>query len=330
VDLDAFVAANEPTWKRLEQLVQRHRRLTGAEVDELVDLYQRTATHLSVVRTASGGGVLVGSLSSLVARARSAVIGAHAPAWRELVRFFTVSFPVAAYQARRWWFGAALASLLVAYVVGAWVVANPDVQASLGTPEEVRQLVQRDFADYYSQDPAASFAGQVWVNNAWVSLQVIASAILLGLPIPYILFTNVVNAGAIGGLMTAHGKSDVFWGLILPHGLLELTAVFLAAGAGMRLGWTVIDPGPRPRLEAVAEQGRVVISVGLGLVVVLLVSGLIEAVITPSGLPTWARIGVGVTAEVLFLAYVTVLGRRALAAGETGDIERAPDVAPSV
>jgi uncharacterized membrane protein SpoIIM required for sporulation len=330
VDLDAFVAANEPTWKRLEQLVQRHRRLTGAEVDELVDLYQRTATHLSVVRTASGDGVLVGSLSSLVARARSAVIGAHAPAWRELVRFFTVSFPVAAYQARRWWFGAALASLLVAYVVGAWVVANPDVQASLGTPEEVRQLVQRDFADYYSQDPAASFAGQVWVNNAWVSLQVIASAILLGLPIPYILFTNVVNAGAIGGLMTAHGKSDVFWGLILPHGLLELTAVFLAAGAGMRLGWTVIDPGPRPRLEAVAEQGRVVISVGLGLVVVLLVSGLIEAVITPSGLPTWARIGVGVTAEVLFLAYVTVLGRRALAAGETGDIERAPDVAPSV
>jgi uncharacterized membrane protein SpoIIM required for sporulation len=330
VDLDAFVAANEPTWKRLEQLLQRHHRLTGAEVDELVDLYQRTATHLSVVRTASGDGVLVGSLSSLVARARSAVIGAHAPAWRELVRFFTVSFPVAAYQARRWWFGAALASLLVAYVVGAWVVANPDVQASLGTPEEVRQLVQRDFADYYSQDPAASFAGQVWVNNAWVSLQVIASAILLGLPIPYILFTNVVNAGAIGGLMTAHGKGDVFWGLILPHGLLELTAVFLAAGAGMRLGWTVIDPGPRPRLEAVSEQGRVVISVGLGLVVVLLVSGLIEAVITPSGLPTWARIGVGVTAEVLFLAYVTVLGRRALAAGETGDLERAPDVAPSV
>ncbi|HWL98677.1 MAG TPA: stage II sporulation protein M [Nocardioidaceae bacterium] len=330
MDLDAFVAANEPTWKRLEQLVQRHRRLTGAEVDELVDLYQRTATHLSVVRTASGDGVLVGSLSSLVARARSAVIGAHAPAWRELVRFFTVSFPVAAYQARRWWFGAAVASLLVAYVVGAWVVANPDVQASMGTPEEVRQLVQRDFADYYSQDPAASFAGQVWVNNAWVSLQVIASAILLGLPIPYILFTNVVNVGAIGGLMTAHGKGDVFWGLILPHGLLELTAVFLAAGAGMRLGWTVIDPGPRPRLEAVAEQGRAVISVGLGLVVVLLVSGLIEAVITPSGLPTWARIGVGVAAEVIFLAYVTVLGRRALAAGETGDLERAPDVAPSV
>jgi uncharacterized membrane protein SpoIIM required for sporulation len=329
VDLDAFVATHRPTWKRLEQLVRRHRRLTGAEVDELVELYQRTATHLSVVRTASTDGVLVGNLSSLVARARSAVTGAHAPAWRELLRFFTVSFPVVAYQARRWWLGAGLASLAVAYVIGVWVAANPEVQAALGTPEDIRRLVERDFADYYSENPAASFAGQVWVNNAWVSLQVIASAILLGIPIPYILLTNAANGGAIGGLMAAHGKADIFWGLILPHGLLELTAVFLAAGAGMRLGWTAIDPGPRKRAEALAEQGRAVVSVGLGLVVVLLVSGLIEAGVTPSGLPTWARVGIGVVAEVLFLAYVVVFGRRALAAGATGDVERAPDVAPS-
>jgi uncharacterized membrane protein SpoIIM required for sporulation len=189
--------------------------------------------------------------------------------------------------------------------------------------------VGRDFVDYYSQNPAASFASQVWVNNAWVSLQVIASAVLLGVPIPYILLLNAANAGAIGGLMAAHGKADVFWGLVLPHGLLELTAVFLAAGAGMRLGWTVIDPGPRRRAQVLAEQGRAVLSVGLGLVVVLLVSGLIEAGVTPSALPTWARVGVGIIAEVLFLAYVVVFGRRALAAGETGDVERPPDVAPS-
>lgn len=329
MDLDAFVAAHRPTWTRLEQLLRRRRRLTGAEVDELVELYQRTATHLSAVRTASADSVLVGNLSSLVARARSAVTGAHAPAWADLRRFFVVSFPVVAYQARRWWLGAALASVAVAYVIGVWVANSPDVQATLGTPEEIRRLVSRDFADYYSREPAASFAGQVWVNNAWISLQVIASAVLLGLPIPVILLTNAANGGAIGGLMAAHGKADIFWGLILPHGLLELTAVFLAAGAGMRLGWAVIDPGPRRRAEALAEQGRAVMSVALGLVVVLLVSGLLEAGVTPSGLPTWARVGIGVLAEVAFLAYVVVLGRRALTAGETGDVERPPDVAPS-
>ncbi|MPZ97513.1 MAG: stage II sporulation protein M, partial [Propionibacteriales bacterium] len=222
MDMDAFVAAHEPTWQRLDWLVRHRRRLDGPEVDELVELYQQTLTHLSTVRSASTDALLVGRLSGLTARARSAVTGANAPARRELVRFFVVSFPAAAYHARRWWLGAALASIVVGYVVGVWVATNPEVQAAIGTPDEIKQLVERDFADYYSQAPAASFAGQVWVNNAWVSAQVIVSAILLGLPIPYILFQNAANAGVIGGLMAANGKAEVFWGLLIPHGLLEL------------------------------------------------------------------------------------------------------------
>ncbi|GAA4570690.1 stage II sporulation protein M [Planotetraspora kaengkrachanensis] len=329
MDIDAFVAAGKPSWDRLEDLVRRRRSLNGAEVDELVELYQRAATHLSIVRSGSRDAILVGRLSALVARARSAVTGAHTPAWREVVRFFTVSFPVVAYRARRWWLGAGLASLVLAWVVGVWIAKNPDVQAAIGTPEDIRQLVEHDFADYYSENPAASFAGQVWINNAYLSMQVIASAVLLGLPIPYILFQNSANVGLLGGLMSANGKADIFWGLILPHGLLELTAVFLAAGAGMRLGWTIIDPGPRRRGEALAEQGRAVMSVALGLVAVLFVSGLIEAGVTPSGLPTWARIGIGVLAEVLFLTYVIFFGRRAVRRNETGDIEFAPDLAPT-
>ena len=70
------------------------------------------------------------------------------------------------------------------------------------------------------------------------------------------LFENAANVGVQGGLMFAHGKGGLFFSLILPHGMLELTAVFLAAAAGLRLGWTVIDPGPRPRGQALAEEGR--------------------------------------------------------------------------
>lgn len=99
MDIDAFVTAHRPAWDRLEDLVRRRGSLDGAEVDELVDLYQRVATHLSLVRSASADPILVGRLSALVARARSAVTGAHTPAWREFVRFFTVSFPVVAYRA---------------------------------------------------------------------------------------------------------------------------------------------------------------------------------------------------------------------------------------
>ncbi|MEW9547092.1 stage II sporulation protein M [Nonomuraea sp. NPDC050783] len=329
MDIDAFIAAHRPAWDRLDHLVKHRSSLTGAEVDELVDLYQRVATHLSIVRSAARDPMLVGRLSALVARARSAVTGARTPAWREFGRFFTVSFPVVAYRARWWWLASALACTAVAWVLGAWVAANPEVQATIGTPDEITRLVEHDFADYYSENPAASFASRVWLNNAWVSAQMIIYSVLLGLPIPYALFQNAANVGISGGLMASRGKLDIFFGLITPHGLLELTAVFLAAAVGLRLGWTVIDPGPRRRTEVLAEQGRAVMSVALGLVAVLFASGLIEAFVTPSGLPTWARVGIGVLAEVAFLGYVIAFGRRALRAHETGDIERAPDTAPT-
>ncbi|GAA3313064.1 stage II sporulation protein M [Nonomuraea dietziae] len=329
MDIDAFVAAHRPAWDRLDHLVRRRRSLTGAEVDELVELYQRVSTHLSIVRSGTQDAMLVGRLSALVARARSAVTGAHAPAWRDVVRFFTVSFPVVAYRARWWWLASTLAFVAVSWIMGAWVAGSPEVQAAVGTPEEIKQLVEHDFADYYSENPAASFASRVWINNAWVSMQVIVFAIFLGLPIPWILFQNAANVAVSGGLMASRDKLDIFFGLILPHGLLELTAVFLAAAVGMRLGWTVIVPGPRRRVDALAEQGRAVVSVAIGLVLVLFVSGLIEALVTPSGLPTWARLSIGVIAEAAFLAYVVYFGRKAYLEGETGDLERAPDVAPT-
>lgn len=329
MDVDAFVVANQATWDRLEVLAKRRNKLDGDEIDELVELYQKVSTHLSKVRSESADSALVGRLSALVARARSAVTGAHAPLWSEFVRFWTVSFPVVAYRAWRWWIGAAVGFFLVATLIGIWVATNPEVQAMVGTPAEIEQIVNHDFADYYSENPAASFALGVWVNNSWVAAQCIGYAILLGIPIPYVLFTNAANMGVMAGLMIHAGKADVLFGLLTPHGLLELTAVFLAAAVGMRLGWSVIAPGDRPRAQVLAEQGRAVVAVAIGLVVVLLVSGLIEALVTPSPLPTAVRIGIGVVAEVAFLAYVVYFGRSAALAGETGDIDNAPDVVPT-
>jgi uncharacterized membrane protein SpoIIM required for sporulation len=329
VDVDAFVLAHRPTWNRLEALVKRRRRLTGAEIDELVDLYQRVSTHLSMVRSVSTDPVLIGRLSGLVAQARSAVTGAHAPLWSEFVRFWTVSFPVVAYRGWRWWLGTAAAFFFVVVVVTVWMSGNHEVQSALKTPSEIEQLVNHDFASYYSEHPAGSFALQVWLNNSWVSLQCIAFAVLLGIPIPWLLFENALNLGVIAAFMFDAGKADILLGLLTPHGLLELTAVFLAGSSGMRLGWSVVSPGNRPRGQVLAEQGRAVVAVAVGLVGVLLVSGLIEALVTPSTLPTIVRIGIGVAVEIAFLAYIFHFGRKAARAGETGDVDDAPDVVPT-
>src|SRR5262249_29379146 len=143
-----------------------------------------------------------------------------------------------------------------------------------------------------------------------------------------VLLGNAVNIGIDGGLMFSHGRGVEFFALILPHGMLELSAVFLAAAAGLRLGWQVIDPGPRPRAQALAAEGRETMTIALGLIVVLLVSGLIEAFVPPSPLATWARILIGACVEAAFLGYVIVLGRRATAAGLSPDIPETPDALP--
>lgn len=53
MDLDVFVSAHRAEWDRLEALLRRQRRLNGAEADELVTLYQRTATHLSLIQSSA-------------------------------------------------------------------------------------------------------------------------------------------------------------------------------------------------------------------------------------------------------------------------------------
>jgi uncharacterized membrane protein SpoIIM required for sporulation len=323
VDLDAYVAAHRHEWDRLEQLLRRARtprRMTGPEVDELVDLYQRTATHLSVIQTAGRAPALVAKLSSLVARARGAVTGGRQALWRDVARFLREDFPAVCYRNRWWWIGAAAAFVVVATAYGVFIAHSPEAQLAVAPPETVRQLVSHDFKDYYSSAPAQDFTGRVFTNNVYVAAQAIVFGILLGLPVVYVLYQNALNVGVAGGLMAANGRTGEFFGLILPHGVLELTAVFVASGLGLKLGWTVIDPGGRSRSAALAQEGRALVFGALGLVLVLLTSGIIEGFVTPSGLPTWARVGIGLVAEAAFLAWVFVLGRRAFNAGITGDL----------
>jgi uncharacterized membrane protein SpoIIM required for sporulation len=324
MDLDVFVAAHRAEWDRLDQLLRRHRRITGAEADEMVMLYQRAATHLSQLQSTAPDPVVTNRLTTLVARARNVVIGSRRSTWRDAVAFFTAGFPAACYRTRHWWIWSGVLFTLLTALVGWWIAGNPEVQATIGAPAELREMTQPGggYEEYYSSSPAAAFSAQVWTNNAWVAAISLAFGVALGIPVVYVLLMNALNVGVGVGLMAAAGRLDIFLGLILPHGLLELTAVFVAAGAGLRLGWTVIDPGRRTRRTALAEEGRAAIGMAIGLTAVLFVSGLIEGYVTPSALPTWARIAIGVMAWAAFVAYVFIVGKRAVRAGETGDIAR--------
>src|SRR5204863_49209 len=64
-----------------------------------------------------------------------------------------------------------------------WVASHPHVQGAIASPEQIRQLVDHDFKDYYSAHPSRDFAFQVWTNNAWVTALCIAFGAFLGLPV---------------------------------------------------------------------------------------------------------------------------------------------------
>ena len=219
-------------------------------------------------------------------------------------RFFRVSFPTEVYRARAWVLGVAAGFVLVAGVLITMVANDPGIALSFMSQDDINELVSRSFASYYSQNAPQNFAAVVWTNNAFISAVCLAGGVLI-LPTLYMLFQNVFNVGLIGGVMVGAGRSDVFFGLILVHGMLELTCIFVAAGVGLRIGWAWIAPGPfRTRTQAVAQTGRSAMVVALGLAVPLFVSGLVEAFVTPSLLPTWAKLGVGALVWVAFVAYV--------------------------
>ncbi|GEA83491.1 MAG: stage II sporulation protein M [Cellulomonas sp.] len=317
MDLDAYQAVHSASWQRLDELI-RTRRRTGAEADELVRLYQAAATDLSTIRSAAPDPETVTRLSQLVARARAAIAGTHEPSWRDAVRFVVVTVPAAFYRLRWWTVAVMVAFLAVAVVAGVWVATNPDALAAMGTPAEQREYVDNAFASYY--DPGIGFAATVWTHNALLAALCVGTGVT-GIGPVYFLWSNAVAIGNIGGMMAAHDALDVFLTLIAPHGLLELTAVFVAGAAGLKVFWAWLAPGPRTRGRALAQEARALFTAAIGLVGVLALSGLVEGFVTGSGLVWWVKIVIGALALAAFWAYTLVLGGRAVRAGATGDLE---------
>jgi len=322
VDVDQFIRRNEPTWRHLDEAVRRLRsrrskhRLDGAELDETIRLYQRVSGHLSYSRTWYGDSPVTSRLTALVGESRAVIHGPGDRGGNVLLRFFTHDFPGAVWRTRKFIAIAAFLLLAPAVYVGAWMTFS-DAALDASAPPALREsYVQQDFADYYSSQPAAEFSTKVLVNNIQVSFMAYALGIFAGIGTVVVLVGNGLGIGQAAGLFQAAGQAPRFWGLILPHGLLEITAVCVAGGAGLKLGWAVVSPGDRTRSAAVAEEGRRSVPVVVGLILVFITAGLIEGFVTPSPLPTWERVGIGLVVTSAFLFYVFGLGRRVAAEDE--------------
>lgn len=314
MDIDAFVAAHQGTWQRLQALTQRARKPRSTspdELDELLQLYQRSGAHLAQARVAyADDAALTNRLTLLVADAHGVLYGQRETEVRRgISEFATVTFPAAIRRIRWFILVATLLTVIPWAVFQIWLAISPKA-FDVSAPAAVRdQYIHHDFADYYSSQPAQNFASQVFFNNIRVAFLAFAAGILLCVVTAALLAYNGANGGMAGGLFTNVGESGKFWGLILPHGMLELSAVIVAGAAGLRIGWTLIDPGDRTRFAALTEESRRAGTVLIGLVVAFLMAATVEGFVTGRPWPTALRIGIGVGAFAVFWGWTVFHAR---------------------
>ena len=322
MDLDRFVSQHWVEWSQLDALVARGRRSVGqlddAELSELLRLYQSASGHLSIARTQFDDPALTARLSRTIAGARGLIYRRRTPRGAGVTTFFAQTWPAAAYLLRRQIAIAAFLLFAPALALGFWMSANGEARNAAIDPATQELVAESEFADYYSSEPAQAWTFELLTNNIQVSILAFGLGALGIVGCVAVLFLNGANLGVVAAVMHTQGQAAQFWGLILPHGLLEMTAACIAAGAGLRIGWAFVAPGHRDRRQAVAEEGQRAGTLVLGTMVLFVIAALIEAFVTPSGLPTAARVGVGVVVELLVLSWLFGWGRIAVQRGATG------------
>lgn len=322
MDIDRYIQRNDPTWRRLEQLAstgaKNVRSLSDDELTELVGLYQRVSADLSHARGQYRDPDLNARLSRILGEARVVIYRRRSAAARTIRLFFTETFPVAVWHSRRYVAVSFVALMLPALAMGLWLANSPAVLDAAVPPDLQELIAQEEFASYYSSDAAENFATQVTFNNIQVAFLAFALGVIPLLGPVGVLALNGVNVGIMAAVMHQEGEAAQFWGLILPHGLLEISAIIVAGGAGLRLSWALVAPGDRTRSRAFRDEGMRAVVIVMGLALCFVVAGFIEGFVTPSSLPTSLRIAVGVAALAVFVAYVVLLGSRAERAGRTG------------
>ncbi len=195
---------------------------------------------------------------------------------------------------------AILLLFLPALLAGTWAWRDPGRASGL-VPSQYQRVTEPRPAGAdlgVSVSDQAALASSIFTNNITVTALAFGGGILLGLGTALVLLQNGVLLGAVAGLSIGAGNGRPFFELVTAHGVLELSCICVAAAAGLRIGWAIVDPGYRRRGEALRAEASAAVQMLLGTAPWLVVAGLVEGFVTPAGLglPTVLVIGFGLGA----------------------------------
>jgi uncharacterized membrane protein SpoIIM required for sporulation len=318
----ALVRRQRPEWDEYRRLLQDAqtgglRRLDESTVSRFAGLYRGIAADLARARTYGGSPELLYTLERQVGAGHNLLYRAPARSWRRALDWLARGFPA---LARRRWLPIAIAAALF---YGPGVLAYGYVRAD---PARARELVSSEMMTRAEEARAKEARGEGYVevdelmmpamatgiitNNIQVTFLAFAGGILAGLGTVLVLVFNGISLGAVAAAFANQGQSLHLWTFVTGHGVIELTAICIAGGAGLLLGSAMLLPGRRTRREALVLRGREAVALIAGTAAMLLVAGTIEGFISPSGLPREVKLGVGLLTGVVMLFYFGLAGRR--------------------
>ena len=152
--------------------------------------------------------------------------------------------------------------------------------------------------------------GYYLANNTTIGLRTIAGGVLGGLGSLFFLLFNGFYIGAVAGHLTQAGLGGNFWPFVVGHGSLELTAIVISGGAGLRLGYAMWAPGQRRRSHALTHAARAVLPLVFGAALMFVLAAVIEAFWSSTvWLPAATKYAVGALLWLLVGLYFARMGR---------------------
>jgi uncharacterized membrane protein SpoIIM required for sporulation len=313
-----FIASGRESWERLAASVEAGRkhgvkRMGAPALRAMHDDYRRAAADLAYAQTHFPGSTTQAYLNRVVGQAHGELYGVAphrlAAAWRFLARDYPRLL-------RREWKAIAVAGgLMLGAAAAGWIVVHVDsALARLMLPEGFREISPGNLAQ--TQKMNAQSAGlyplmgaQIGVNNVQVAIMAFAGGMTFGALTVYAMLQNGAMIGVLGAMFTSAGAGLPFFALIAPHGSLELPAIVIAGGAGLKMGAALLFPGDLPRSAALRAAAPVAARLLLGTVPLFILAAAIEGFFTPTGVAAPIKIAVGAVMFALLVAYVVVPGR---------------------
>lgn len=322
---DQFVEKHRKQWSELETLEARASRgrvarLNGREIVRFASLYRLAATDLALAQKYFPSERLALYLNGLVRRTHPIVYQPTASR-AGIASYVRSGFPSSYRKAGPYTAAAFLVFLLAAILAAVAVLFNQANASLLLGSDEVRSLtgVMRMHHLWMGTNTAnhSVAANFIMLNNIKVAFIAFAGGILFGLGTVYIMATNGIMLGVIGVLVAQYGLSRQFWSFVLPHGVIELSVIFMAGGAGLLIGDAILHPGLRTRGQALARASRTAALILVGCVPLLMIAGTIEGFFSASNNPAWLKFSIGLVSGVLLYSYLLRAGREPAPVGET-------------